>query len=68
MAYTFESRLFRELAERVEAEILLKSDGIITGALADYPAYQKLCGEVRGMRSVLSMARDLEKKLNGEKG
>ena len=51
--------LMRKLQERIDA---LK-DATVSGAAADYAAYQNLVGQVRGLAAAQMEANDLLRKL-----
>ena len=49
----------RVLRERIAADVQAEKDALARGAVKDFPAYQYVCGVVRGMELAEQHARDL---------
>ena len=60
---SFDSAVARMLSQAVNDEILRLSDGLLTGAAADYTEYRQRIAGLNAYRNVLGMLADIEREL-----
>lgn len=51
------------LVDMLDKEIVAKRDWIGSGQAKDYPEYQKICGEIKGLLFARQEILDLKRKL-----
>jgi len=51
------------LVDMLDKEIVTKRDWIGSGQAKDYPEYQKICGEIKGLLFARQEILDLKRKL-----
>lgn len=60
---SFDSMVARMIAEAVSEEISRLSDGLLSGAAADYTEYKQRISGINAYRNVLTMLADVERQL-----